>query len=135
MLRAALGIKPHVDVYGIDYPTPDGTAIRDYIHIEDLAEAHLLALEGTREREHRIFNLGNGNGFSVREVIAAAAAVTGNEIPTREAPRRPGDPPMLVAAADKIRDELGWRARKPSIERMVADAWAFAQVHPAGYSQ
>ena len=135
ILKVALGTKPVLEMFGTDYPTPDGTAIRDYIHIEDLAEAHLLALEGTREREHRIFNLGNGNGFSVREVIAAAAAVTGNEIPTREAPRRPGDPPMLVAAADKIRDELGWRARKPSIERMVADAWAFAQVHPAGYSQ
>jgi UDP-glucose 4-epimerase len=134
ILRAALGRSSHVDVFGTDYPTPDGTAIRDYIHIEDLSTAHLLALGGANAGEHRIFNLGNGNGFSVREVIAAANKVTGVEIPIREAPRRPGDPPMLVAASERIRAELGWEARKPGLEQMVADAWAFAQSRPDGYS-
>jgi UDP-glucose 4-epimerase len=134
ILGAAMGTKPYVEIFGTDYPTPDGTAIRDYIHIDDLATAHLLALDGTRGGEHRIFNLGNGSGFSVREVIAAASTVTGKEIPTREADRRPGDPPMLVAASQKIRSELGWEARKPELETIVADAWAFAQAHPRGYS-
>jgi UDP-glucose 4-epimerase len=135
VLKAAMGITPNVQIFGTDYPTPDGTAIRDYIHIEDLATAHLLAFDGTRAGEHRIFNLGNGTGFSVREVIAAAATVTGIEIPTQEAPRRPGDPPRLVAASERIRSELGWTARKPELETMVADAWGFAQAHPRGYSE
>jgi len=135
VLKAALAITPEVEIYGSDYPTRDGTAVRDYIHIEDLSAAHLLALDGTRASEHRIFNLGNGNGFSVREVIAAAQAVTGVAIPTRDAPRRPGDPPMLVAGSDLIRTELGWRARKPALEEMVADAWEFARAHPRGYSE
>ena len=134
VLRAAGGRAEHVDVYGTDYATPDGTAIRDYIHIEDLAAAHLLALDGAHAGEHRIFNLGNGNGFSVREVITAARGVTGAEIPTREAPRRAGDPPMLVASSDRIRAELGWNARKPELERMIGDAWAFIQARPDGYS-
>lgn len=134
VLRAAQGLLPAVQLFGTDYPTPDGTAVRDYIHIEDLASAHLLALEGARAGEHRIFNLGNGNGFSVREVIDAAREVTGCEIPVREAPRRPGDPPMLVAASAKIRAELGWEPRKPALTAMVADAWAFAQAHPHGYA-
>jgi UDP-glucose 4-epimerase len=135
ILRTALGINEVVEVFGTDYPTPDGTAIRDYIHIEDLAAAHLLALDGARSGEHRIFNLGNGNGFSVREVIAAAETVTGGRVPTREAPRRPGDPPQLVAASRKIRAELGWEPRKPGLEEMVGDAWAFARAHPHGYSE
>jgi UDP-glucose 4-epimerase len=134
VLKAALGLREYVEVYGTDYATPDGTAIRDYIHIEDLSAAHLLALERTRPGEHQIFNLGNGNGFSVREVIAAAETVTGRPIAVREAPRRPGDPPMLVAASQRIRAELGWEARKPELTDMVADAWAFAQARPQGYS-
>lgn len=133
ILRVALGQAPHVEVYGTDYPTPDGTAIRDYIHIEDLADAHVLALDGARPGEHRIFNLGNGNGFSVREVIAAAERVTGAEIAAVDRPRRPGDPPRLVAASGLIQAELGWRARKPELEAMIADAWAFARAHPRGY--
>lgn len=133
ILRAALGTNPFVEIYGTDYPTPDGTAIRDYIHIDDLAEAHVLALDATDPGEHRIFNLGNGAGFSVREVIAAAEKVTGVEVHTQEAPRRPGDPPMLVAASGRIRSELGWKPRKPSLEEMVGDAWAFARAHPNGY--
>ena len=135
ILRVALGSAPAVNVYGTDYPTPDGTAVRDYIHVEDLATAHLLALDGARESEHRVFNLGNGNGFSVREVIAAAEAVTGRKIAATEAPRRPGDPPQLVAASARIRAELGWEPQKPGLAEMVADAWAFAQDHPNGYSE
>jgi UDP-glucose 4-epimerase len=134
ILRAAQGLAPAVQIFGTDYPTPDGTAIRDYIHIEDLAAAHLLALEGAREGEHQVFNLGNGNGFSVREVLETARAVTGKEIPAREAARRPGDPPRLVAASQRIMSDLGWAPRK-TLEEMIADAWAFAQTHPNGYSE
>jgi UDP-glucose 4-epimerase len=135
ILRAALGANPFVEIYGTDYPTPDGTAIRDYIHIDDLAEAHVLALDGVEAGRHRVFNLGNGTGFSVRQVIAAAGSVTGIEIPTREAPRREGDPPRLVASSDRIKAEFGWEPHKPALEQMVADAWAFAQSHPRGYSE
>ncbi len=133
ILRVALGQHPAVDVYGTDYPTPDGTAIRDYIHIDDLAAAHLLALGAARGGEHQIFNLGNGNGFSVREVIAATEQVTGASILTVQCARRPGDPPMLVAAGAKIRSELGWSPRKPQLAQMIADAWEFAQANPHGY--
>ncbi len=133
VLRTARGILPHVEVYGTDYPTPDGTAIRDYIHVEDLALAHLLALTPTLQSGHRVLNLGNGSGFSVREVIAAGRAVTGCEIPMVETARRPGDPPVLVAASQRIRSELGWEPRKPDLETMIADAWAFTQAHPDGY--
>jgi UDP-glucose 4-epimerase len=135
ILRTAQGRNPYVEVFGTDYPTPDGTAIRDYIHIEDLSAAHLLALEAAVPGEHKIFNLGNGNGFSVREVIAAAREATGAEIEVREAPRRPGDPPMLVAAGARIRTELGWEPRKPELREMIGDAWRFAQAQPAGYSE
>ena len=132
VLRAALGSAPAVNVYGTDYPTRDGTAIRDYIHIEDLAVAHLLALDAAEEGGHKVFNLGTGSGFSVREVIETAQSVTGKQIPSREAARRPGDPPVLVAASGRIKAELGWEPRK-SLESMIADAWAFAQAHPNGY--
>jgi UDP-glucose 4-epimerase len=133
ILRVALGARPFVEVFGTDYDTPDGTAIRDYIHIDDLAVAHVLALAGIEGGRHRIFNLGNGTGFSVREVVVAAREVTGAEIHAREAPRREGDPPMLVASSDLIRAELGWKPRKAALAEMVADAWAFAQAHPNGY--
>jgi UDP-glucose 4-epimerase len=135
VLRAAAGRTPHVQVFGTDYPTPDGTAIRDYIHVDDLAAAHLLAIGGTQEGRHRIFNLGNGAGFSVRQVIEAAREVTGREIPVQEGPRRAGDPPQLVASSERIRSELGWVPEKPDVATMVADAWAFAQAHPGGYSE
>jgi UDP-glucose 4-epimerase len=134
ILRTAQGRNPYVEVFGTDYPTPDGTAVRDYIHIEDLSDAHLLALEATTPGTHRIFNLGTGTGFSVRQVIEATRAVTGCEIEVREAPRRPGDPPSLVASSERIRAELGWQARKPELDRIIADAWAFAQARPDGYS-
>ncbi len=133
ILRVALGIEPELAIFGTDYPTPDGTAIRDYIHIDDLASAHLLAIDATRPGGHRIFNLGNGSGFSVREVIAAAEAVIGTRIPVREAARRAGDPPVLVAASDRIREEMGWEAAKPALEEILADAWEFARARPRGY--
>ncbi len=133
ILRTAQGRNPEVEVFGTDYPTPDGTAIRDYIHIEDLAAAHLLALEATTPSAHEIFNLGTGNGYSVREVVDAARAVTGLEIPTVERPRRPGDPPRLVAGAEKIRSRLGWEPRH-DLSSMVSDAWDFAQARPDGYA-
>jgi len=135
ILRVALGSAEAVNVYGTDYPTRDGTAVRDYIHVEDLADAHLLALDGARASEHRVFNLGNGTGFSVREVIAAAETVTGREIPVNESPRRPGDPPELVAASALIRSQLGWDPQKPTLEEMVGDAWSFAKARPNGYSE
>jgi UDP-glucose 4-epimerase len=133
VLQAALGRRPHVSIYGTDYPTPDGTAIRDYIHIEDLSEAHLLGIAATEPGRHAIYNLGNGTGFSVREVIETARRVTGREIPAVEAPRRPGDPARLVAASERIRAELGWAPRKPGLETILADAWAWHQAHPDGY--
>ena len=133
ILKAALGQSESVEIFGTDYATPDGTAIRDYIHIDDLSHAHLLALEGCRAGEHQIFNLGNGSGFSVREVIETVGRVTGVEIPARETDRRPGDPPMLVAASERIRAELGWEPRKAELEEMVADAWGFARSRPDGY--
>lgn len=134
VLQAAAGKREHVSVFGTDYPTEDGTAVRDYIHIEDLGEAHILGLErATDPGEHRIYNLGNGTGFSVRQVIEAARAVTGRDVAVREEGRRPGDPAALVASSQKIRDELGWVPRKPEIETMIADAWAWFEARPEGY--
>jgi UDP-glucose 4-epimerase len=132
VLRAADGTAPHVKIFGTDYPTQDGTAVRDYIHVDDLAVAHALALEANVPGEHRIYNLGTGHGYSVREVIDTARRVTGREIPAVEEARRPGDPPALVAAADRARAELGWEPRK-GLEEMIADSWAWKQAHPAGY--
>jgi UDP-glucose 4-epimerase len=134
VLQAAAGKRDHVSVFGTDYDTADGTAVRDYIHIEDLGAAHILGLErATKAGEHRIYNLGNGTGFSVRQVIEAARAVTGREIPVKEEGRRPGDPAALVASSRRIRDELGWVPRKPEIETMIEDAWNWFQARPEGY--
>lgn len=133
VLRAASGEWDHVDIYGTDYDTRDGTAVRDYIHIEDLGKAHLLALEGGEAGEHRIYNLGNGEGFSVREVIETAREVTGVDIKAVEAPRRAGDPPALVASSEKIVNELGWKPEKPELTAMISDAWEWKQNHPHGY--
>jgi UDP-glucose 4-epimerase len=134
LLKVAGGERPEAEIFGTDYPTPDGTAVRDYIHVDDLATAHLLALHAVQASEHAIYNLGNGAGFSVREVIAAVERVTGRPVPAAESPRRPGDPPMLVAAGAKIRDELGWAPQKPEIDTMIADAWEFMRAHPHGYA-
>lgn len=133
VLKVARGERARVEVFGTDYPTEDGTAVRDYIHIEDLADAHVRAVEQTTPQKHRILNLGNGAGFSVHQVIAAARNVTGHPIPVTAAARRPGDPAQLVAGSDRIRVELGWAPRKPGIEAIVADAWAWHQAHPCGY--
>ncbi len=131
VLRVALGEQDAVQIFGTDYATPDGTAIRDYIHVDDLARAHVLALEATVEPGHRVFNHGNGSGFSVREVVEVARAVTAREIPTVEAPRRSGDPAVLVASSARIRRELGWTAEKQRLEDMVGDAWRWLQEHRA----
>ena len=126
VLQAALGKRPHISVYGDDYPTPDGTCIRDYIHVADLAEAHLLAVAAARPGEHLICNLGNGTGFSVRQIIDAVRRVTGREIPAVTAERRPGDPAVLVASAQRARTALGWQPSRTDLDSIVADAWAFA---------
>ena len=132
VLRAAAGKLASLDIYGTDYPTPDGTCVRDYVHVSDLAEAHTLALERTRKGS-AIYNLGNGLGFSNGEVVEIARRVTGREIPVREAPRREGDPASLVASAGKAREELGWQPRYPKLEEIIATAWRWHQAHPNGY--
>lgn len=130
MLFVALGKKPHVEIYGTDYSTSDGTCIRDYIHIKDLAQAHILGLTPGKSG---FYNLGNGDGYSVREVIQMCEKVTGKRIPAVEKPRRRGDPPKLVAAATKACTELGWKPQYPRLEEIVKTAWAWHLKHPGGY--
>ena len=132
VLEVAAGKLPAVELYGVDYPTPDGTCIRDYVHVSDLSQAHARALERTRKGS-AIYNVGNGQGFSNGEVIETARRVTGHPIPVREAPRREGDPALLVASASKIKDELGWEPRYPDLERIIGSAWRWHQAHPNGY--
>ncbi|MEU2239540.1 UDP-glucose 4-epimerase GalE [Streptomyces sp. NPDC018338] len=127
VLQVALGQREAISVYGEDYPTPDGTCVRDYIHVADLAEAHVLALDAMTAGEHLVCNLGNGNGFSVREVVETVRKVTGHPIPEITAGRRPGDPAALVASAEAARELLGWTPSRPDLAEVVADAWAFAQ--------
>ncbi len=122
-LQVAAGLRDSLDVYGTDYETPDGTAIRDYIHLEDLCDAHVLALSACREGRHDIYNLGNGLGHSVLDVVAACRRVTGASIPTRERPRRPGDPARLVASSRRIAAALGWQPKKTTLDEIVGDAW------------
>ncbi len=131
VLQVALGQRDSIKIFGDDYDTPDGTCIRDYIHIADLAEAHILALTGDHAGA---FNLGNGSGYSVQEVIDAARAVTGHEIPAEVAPRRAGDPPRLVAGADKAHRELGWTPKYPELKTILEHAWAWHRAHPRGYA-
>jgi len=131
VLKVALGQAPHCEIFGTDYPTPDGTCIRDYIHVADLAQAHILALARGR---HGCFNLGTGEGYSVRAVVQTCERVSGTRITAVERPRRPGDPPRLVAAADKARRELGWQPRFTRLEEIVASAWAWHRRHPQGYA-
>jgi UDP-glucose 4-epimerase len=130
VLKVALGQKPHVEVFGTDYETPDGTCIRDYIHIVDLARAHILALSSPK---NEFYNLGTGGGASVREVIDCCRKVTGRKIDIVEKPRRPGDPPRLIAASEKIKRELGWRPQFESLDSIVASAWKWHQQFPRGY--
>ena len=136
LLSVASGRRDHVDLYGTDYATRDGTCVRDYIHVSDLAAAHILALEGLVRGNlpSGAFNLGNGAGYSNLEVIEAVRRVTGHPVPVRTGPRRPGDPAALVASAARIQQTLGWRAHYPGIDEIVASAWAWHQQHPHGYS-
>lgn len=134
VLRVALGQREAIRIYGTDYPTPDGTCIRDYIHVSDLVQAHLLALEALEKRDRLVYNLGNGDGYSVRQVIETAREVTGHPIPSQKAPRRPGDAPRLVASADRIKDELGWSPVHPSLPEIIGSAWEWFSSHPDGYS-
>ncbi len=134
ILQVALGKRENIAIYGTDYPTPDGTCVRDYVHISDLASAHLLAFDALKEKEKLIYNLGNGKGFSVREVIEAVRKVTGHTIPVKEAPRRPGDPAVLVASSEKIKSELGWKPEYPGLDSIIRTAWEWRQQHPDGYA-
>ncbi|MEO2090463.1 MAG: UDP-glucose 4-epimerase GalE [Gemmataceae bacterium] len=135
VLQVALGQRPHVSVFGTDYPTPDGTCVRDYVHVEDLAEAHVLALDKITPGCKLAYNVGTGTGNSVREVIRTCEQVTGKPIAVQEAPRRPGDPPVLVAAGDKIRTELGWAPKYPDLKAIVETAWRWHKGHPKGYDK
>ncbi|WP_050617159.1 UDP-glucose 4-epimerase GalE [Intestinimonas massiliensis (ex Afouda et al. 2020)] len=133
VLQAALGKRSHVGIFGDDYPTPDGTCIRDYIHVRDLVEAHLLALEHLeRTGESGVFNLGSGDGFSVKEIVETAQKVTGRAIPAKIEPRRAGDPSVLIASNAKAAQVLGWKPTR-GLEQIIADAWAWHQSHPDGY--
>jgi UDP-glucose 4-epimerase len=130
VLKVALGRKPNVEIYGTDYETPDGTCVRDYIHIVDLARAHVLALGAPSSA---FYNLGTGGGSSVREVIEACAKITGRKIATIEKPRRPGDPPRLIASSEKIKKELDWRPQFQSLEAIIESAWKWHEKFPNGY--
>ncbi len=130
IFEVPLGRAKHCEIFGADYPTPDGTCIRDYIHIIDLAQAHILALQPGK---HGFYNLGNGDGYSVRQVINTCEKIVGRLIPVVEKPRRPGDPPKLVASAEKAMRELGWKPRYPKLEQIISDAWRWHQAHPDGY--
>src|SRR5216110_38180 len=132
VFKVALGEKPHVEIYGTDYETPDGTCIRDYIHILDLARAHILALEAAKSE---FYNLGMGGGSSVREVIAACRKIAGRNIDTVEKPRRSGDPSRLIASSEKIKNELGWRPQLQSLEAIIESAWKWHQKFPRGYEE
>lgn len=132
VLRVALGLEEKVTIFGDDYPTRDGTCVRDYIHVTDLAQAHILALEAL-DRGSRTYNLGNGQGFTVKEVIETCREVTGHPIPAVVGPRRPGDPAVLVASSEKIRRELGWKPQYPDLRTIVEHAWNWHRTHPHGY--
>jgi UDP-glucose 4-epimerase len=135
VIRAATGKLPHVTVFGTDYPTPDGTCIRDYIHVDDLARAHILALDKIGPGSKLAYNVGVGRGYSVREVIRVVEEVTGLKVPVKEGPRRAGDPPELVAGADKIRTELGWAPKYDTLRAIVETAWRWHKSHPNGYAE
>ena len=133
VLCVALGQSDAASIFGTDYPTPDGTCIRDYIHIADLVDAHLLALNALAESDRLVYNIGSGHGFSVREVIEMARKVTGHPIPVVESPRRPGDSPRLVASSAKIRRELGWQPQHTELQDIIGSAWEWHKSHPKGY--
>jgi UDP-glucose 4-epimerase len=132
-IQAAMGKRPAIKIFGTDYDTPDGTCIRDYIHIDDLCRAHLLALDKLEASSELVYNLGNGKGYSVRQVIETVRRVSGKDFKVVEAQRRPGDPPILTSDAAKAKRELGWETEKPQLEQMVANAWQWHSGHPTGY--
>jgi UDP-glucose 4-epimerase len=132
VLKVALGKLPYIRIFGDDYPTPDGTCVRDYVHVIDLAQAHILALEAL-DQGSRVYNLGNGQGFSVREVVDTARRITGQQIPEVMGERRPGDPAVLIASSDRIRRELGWQPRYPKLDDIIQTAWQWHLSHPNGY--
>jgi UDP-glucose 4-epimerase len=134
VLQVALGQRDHASIFGADYPTPDGTCLRDYIHVVDLAQAHVLVLDALDSRETMTYNLGNGAGYSVREVIQVARQVTGHPIPAVESPRRPGDAPQLVASSEAIWRDLGWAPRYPALRQIVESAWEWQREHLNGYA-
>ncbi|HEV3143210.1 MAG TPA: UDP-glucose 4-epimerase GalE [Gemmataceae bacterium] len=133
VLQTILGQRPHIEIFGTDYPTPDGTCLRDYVHVDDLAEAHRLALEHVQPGIGLIYNIGTGRSCSVREVIRTAEEITGKKVPTKETPRRPGDPPELVADASKIARELGWKPKVAELRAIIDTAWEWHRRHPRGY--
>jgi UDP-glucose 4-epimerase len=133
VLKVALGQKSHVEIYGTDYETPDGTCIRDYIHILDLSQAHMLAIQFLDRGQSARFNLGTGGGTSVREVIDCCQRLSGHKIAVVEKPRRPGDPARLIAGSERARKELGWEPRFAKIDPIVESAWAWHVTHPNGY--
>src|ERR1017187_7407933 len=133
ILEVALGRAEHANIFGNDYPTSDGTCVRDYIHVADLARAHLLALQALENASPLIYNLGSGQGFSVREVVEVARSVTGHPLPVIESARRAGDPAVLVASSEKIRRDLGWQPRFPDLKSIVESAWQWHRTHPDGY--
>jgi UDP-glucose 4-epimerase len=135
VLRVALGQRESASIFGTDYPTPDGTCIRDYIHIADLVSAHLLALQALDKKEQLIYNLGSGNGYSVREVIETACKVTGQPIHVIESARRAGDSARLVASSEKIRRELGWKPKRDNLQDIITSAWEWHKSHPKGYEE
>lgn len=135
VLRVPVRQRESAQIYGTDYPTPDGTCIRDYIHIADLVSAHLLALDGLSNHDRLIYNLGSGNGYSVREVIETARQVTGHPIPVQELPRRPGDSARLVASSEKIKRELGWKPEHDNLHEIISSAWEWHNSHPKGYEE
>jgi len=132
-IQAAMGKRDSITIFGTDYDTPDGTCIRDYIHIDDLCRAHLLALDKLRTGPEFVYNLGNGNGYSVRQVIETVRKVSGRDFKVVEAERRPGDPPILTSNAARAKKELGWQPQKPRLEDMVQSAWKWHNEHPNGY--
>jgi len=131
VLKVPLAQAKQCEIFGTDYPTPDGTCIRDYVHVADLSDAHILALAPGKQG---FYNLGNGGGYSVRQVIHTCEKIAGTRIPVVEKPRRPGDPPRLVAAAEKAQQELGWKPKYPRLEQIISTAWAWHKAHPAGYA-
>ncbi|HMK07876.1 MAG TPA: NAD-dependent epimerase/dehydratase family protein, partial [Anaerolineales bacterium] len=134
VLQVALGRRPAAFIFGDDYPTPDGTCIRDYIHVADLVGAHLLALQALDQQPRQIYNLGTGAGHSVRQVVEAARRVTGHAIPVHVEPRRSGDPARLVASSDRVQRDLGWRPHYAGLETILASAWEWMKAHPDGYA-